>query len=249
MKNMGSSPVEMALTKSLFAQILIAIATISAVVLNFGVKITMQSLWHEKGIQLAPHSSYPVNFFNDVLDYLLIGSLVGFLIFVCLLAIQNPRAGTICFAAGIPLGVSIWIFLQILSAGLPTPIQTIVHPTTGDRLMLVDKSEKSNNAWDILTPQEDTWYQWHRIFEGAGKKLDLTHSEDGKFLLNPTMYISPDGYFLFVRRGSLWTDCVDLTDEPATMCSEAPLRRQVAEAWYRRSRQIEKLVKAAAIKF
>ena len=115
--------------------------------------------------------------------------------------------------------------------------------------MLVDKSEVANNAWEILTPRKDSWYQWQRIFEGPGKKLDLTNSEDGNFLSNPAMYISPDGRFIFVRRGSLWTDCVDLTDEPATMCSEAPLRRQVAESWYRRSRQIEKLVKAAAINF
>lgn len=246
---MGSCPVEMSLTKSIIAQILIATATIIAVASNFAVKMTMKSLWQEEGILLAPHSSYPVSFFNDVLDYLLVGSLAGFLIFVCLLAIQNPRAGTICFAAGIPASVSIWIFLQVLSVGIPNPIQASVHPASGDLLMLVDKSEYANFAWDILTPHQNSWYKWKRIFKGTGKKLDLTHSEDGKFLSNPTMYISPDGHFLFVRRGSLWTDCVDLTDEPATMCSEAPLRRQVAESWYRRSRQIEKLVKAAAVKF
>ncbi|GBF25570.1 hypothetical protein MnTg02_00602 [bacterium MnTg02] len=246
---MGPPPVEMSFTKSIFAQILIATATIIAVVVNFSAKITMKSLWQEKGILLAPHSSYPVSFFNDVSHYLLVGSLAGSMIFVCLLAIRSPKAGTICFAVGIPAGVLVWIFLQLLSSGVPNPIQTIVHPTTGDRLMLVDKSEFANNAWDILTPRKDSWYQWQRIFEGPGKKLDLTNSEDGNFLSNPAMYISPDGRFIFVRRGSLWTDCVDLTDEPATMCSEAPLRRQVAESWYRRSRQIEKLVKAAAINF
>jgi hypothetical protein len=78
--------------------------------------------------------------------------------------------------------------------------------------------------------------------------MELTHSADGEYSSNPQIYITDNGGRVFVQRGGLWTDCVDISENPPVMCSETPLKRLVAEAWKRRSRQIERMVKAAAIR-
>ena len=124
----------------------------------------------------------------------------------------------------------------------------MMHPKTGAQLMLVDKSDSSTYAWDIVRPVPGTKYRWRRVFGGTGDQTDLSFSADGEFISDPKLYISEDGKRLFVQRGGIWTDCVEISEEPAAMCSRTPLKRMIAEAWEKRSREIEKLVKAASVR-
>lgn len=237
------------MNKSLLIRVVVAIATVLAVAGNLVAKFTMKNYWLNEGIFFAPHSSYPVNLFSDILDYMVIVAVIGFLIFACMTAVSNPKTGLVSLTIGIPAGVVISVYFSLVPAGILVPVQTVTQPKTGVKLMLIDKSSSSNYAWDIVRPVPDTQYQWRRIFGGSGDQIDLSYSVDGGLTSSPRLYVSEDGNRLFVQRGGLWTDCVDISKEPATMCSATPLRRMIAEAWEKRSRQIEKLVKAAAVKY
>ena len=235
------------LNNSLTTRRKVGIVTFIAVAGSIAFKITMQSYWLKEGVLFAPQSSYPITLFlfYDFQDFLLIGSLFGLVLLACLTFVSNPNFGLSILAAGGPACFLLWIGLSALSAGLPVPVHAIVHPKTGTTLMLVDTSGFFNNAWDIVRQEPRSRYRWRRIFTGPGDQMDLSHSEDGEFTAKPQLYVTEDGNRLFVQRGGLWTDCVNISDEPVTMCSETPLRQMVKDAWERRSREIEKMVKAA----
>ena len=73
---------------------------------------------------------------------------------------------------------------------------------------------------------------------------DLTYSEDGSFTADPRLVVTPDGERLLIRRGGIWTDCLDIGDALVPCPSLSPhFASPITEQdFLARSARIERLI-------
>ena len=70
----------------------------------------------------------------------------------------------------------------------------------------------------------------------------ITYSEDGSFTDDPALVLTPDGRRLLIRRGGIWTDCVELTDPPRICRNATEYPSGLREDFLARSEQIAALI-------
>lgn len=95
-------------------------------------------------------------------------------------------------------------------------------------------------------PTDSVYALW--VAEGRGWRPllrpveQISYSEDGSFVADPALVPTPDGGRLLIRRGGLWTDCVEVSG-PARPCRETDATHPVTrEDFLARSAAIAALV-------
>lgn len=146
-----------------------------------------------------------------------------------LLARQNRhRCGVLLLAVG-------WLGTTTALAQ-PGEINRVRLPDGRTFMLAVEPvaSDIAYSLWVADTPGSDVF----REVPGAG----LTSSEDGSWIDAPTLVVAPSGRHLAIRRGGIWTDCLDLAADvhPCAGTAGQP-GWQRPESWIERSREIERL--------
>lgn len=100
-------------------------------------------------------------------------------------------------------------------------------------------------------PTDSVYSLWQAEGRGwrpaVGPAEELTYSEDGSFTADPRLVVTPDGGRLLIRRGGIWTDCLDIGDVLVPCPSLSPgFASPISEQdFLARSARIERLISGA----
>ena len=163
-------------------------------------------------------------------------AITALLILSAMRAGKGRRAWAITRAIVLPpIVLIVWVVWGFVS-GLPGVVNRVAL-SDGRQFLLGVGPEPSDIVY-VLWQSVDPWGVFWRP-----TKYDLTYSDDGTRTADPALVVDPTGRRLLVRRGGLWTDCLDL-DQNIRACAskvEEPSQRDPG-SWRARSEDIQRLV-------
>ncbi|WP_310541941.1 hypothetical protein [Phenylobacterium sp.] len=163
-------------------------------------------------------------------------AITALLILSAMRAEKGRRAWAITRAIVLPPLVLIVLVVWGFLSGLPGVVNRVTL-SDGRQFLLGVGPEPSDIVY-VLWQSVDRWGVFWRP-----TKYDLTYSDDGTQTADPALVVDPNGRRLLVRRGGLWTDCLDIETDIRACASkvEEPSQRD-SESWRARSEDIERLV-------
>lgn len=114
----------------------------------------------------------------------------------------------IAFVLLVPIGL---LALLIASARGPNRLDSVVLPS-GKRFVLALEPIPTDSVYTLYQPIGVFGVWWRQI-------ANLDYSEDGRFIGDERIAVSPDGKWLAVARAGLWTDCFRLIRDKPSECS------------------------------
>ena len=171
----------------------------------------------------------------DLASVILLATIPAALILSAVRAERGKRPWAIARAVLLPplllVALIVWAFVS-----LPGVVNRVALPD-GRRLLLGISPHPSDVIYELWQSVDPWGVLWRPT------NSDLSWSEDGAHTADPALVVDPKGRWLLVRRGGLWTDCLDLHAnlrgcESRTEASP----EEDPEAWEKRSCRIERLV-------
>ncbi|MCB5176384.1 hypothetical protein [Microvirga lenta] len=171
-----------------------------------------------------------------ILDELAVYGLLALSAGLCFGAITASGGRRLSWILGVVPGVPIiTLILAVLalSAGTPSEINRI-RLDDGRLLMLAIEPVPTDAVYNVWQSEDSFGLVWSRL-----RDVSLTYSEDGSWTEDPALVLTPNGKRLLVRRGGIWTDCLETTPGlehcPGVLSSLAWTK---PDAWLRQSERI-----------
>lgn len=102
----------------------------------------------------------------------------------------------------------------------------------GVKIRLVHDPVPTDTVYSLWQTSGYSWWSWRRV------PVSLTYSEGGEFQDSPSLEFSFDDKYLLVRRGGIWTDCIDLSSMMICEGIDQHPDWQNEQEWLNRSKQI-----------
>ncbi len=185
--------------------------------------------------------------------YLLLGgySYVLVLLAMCILvgfAVEEARETSglrRCIAvAKVPLVVICAFALMLLELAAVPQTHNSVELEDGREFLLAtaSKEQTSEVSHQLLEPSRLFPLVWKRSDVSRSliySESDEPHAAESGLLETPELVLDGEQRYLLVRRGRLWTDCLEIAQELMPCQGTKDYLPEVSDAWERRSARIE----------
>ncbi|QRM28238.1 hypothetical protein [Microvirga sp. VF16] len=144
------------------------------------------------------------------IDQLIIYGLPALLAGLCLSVVITSGRRRLFWALGIIPGSPI-LLLMLAFAGLVSGAPSEVNRAQledGRLLMLGIESIPTDVVYRLWQAEDRYGLVWRKLSD-----IQLTYSEDGSWTDDPALIATPDGKRVLIRRGGIWTDCLEATQE------------------------------------
>lgn len=134
----------------------------------------------------------------------------------------------------------ITVATALLSSLLPNEVSR-VRLRDGQTIVLAKEFSLKNAAWSLWRTVDS----FPMMLRSLGTQI--SYSEDLSWTHDPALILSPDGRYLLVHRGGIWTDCLVVENKmSACLDTVSSLDWQKPEEWIRRSERIEEMTGLSA---
>lgn len=113
---------------------------------------------------------------------------------------------------------------------------SIAELTNGRAFKLTEPVGSTDTICIIWEAEDKEQTKWREL------DVQITYSEDGSWTRDPALIAIADDQHLLVRRGGIWTDCIEL-GPPVRNCAgtQSYLARYKPDDWIRQSDEIERI--------
>ena len=134
----------------------------------------------------------------------------------------------------------ITVATALVSGLLPSEVSR-ARLADGRTVVLAKEFSLRDAAWSLWRPVDS----FPVMLRSLGTQI--SYSEAASWTRDPALILSPDGRYLLVRRGGIWTDCL-ITEAELAACpgTSSSLDGQKPEEWLRQSELIETMTGMSA---